>query len=930
MDARSLRDRTMPVLQPSERTESGFRRWIVRLLFALFFACSSAGLAVAAGLPVALVIGNSNYEKLPQNTQAAASALLISSSLRSLGYEVITAQDMTRDAMLRALREFSERAADAPLGLIYFSGYAAHLDGRDILLPVDTDPNLPALGFDSIGVDVVTQSTEGSGPGIVLLDVAAAIPDLGVRADPVAGPARGLAPGDELPSNMIFALTSSSGASDGPPSGPISIFAHEFADAVEQPGADIEHVLRRVALATRAGTNDAQQLTVTSSLLGPVVVNPDLSEAASVPQPSQSPSAPASSEAMEEILWRALIESRDEELLHAFIQRYPSSRYAPLAEMLLRQLEEANRASEQAAAAVEPAAGETQAPEPAKPVEPAVTEDVTRHPFLDAPATATPGIELVVTVGLTEEMMVDGVAVKPGTGSTVTAEGALAMRLAEPENGESWAIDADLIAPGFDAIEGSPLTQRFTLYRDGDSDFLRFRIMARDTANVLQRKLMVRFYQSGAFLGSASRTIAIVPAQAPPVEAAPAASSAMVVEAAPQAMAPTASRVSVGLASNITIAEPARVPDLDMTVHFENPADPRRADVYIHSPRLDGPVHSRFDLPDDMDGWLRSNYLQMVQFGERLRGADALTADATDASPEALRRRVISFAEGFGSELYQRYAPDAFKDVYRTLNADGGTLSIQITSNSPLIPWELMRPESADADGGFLGFTHRVARWAPRETAAQLDRPGDAVQFDGVAMVAPHYSGAANLPFQQAEMDALQKIRGFASEPGDYLSFEKLLKERPRQFIHFSGHGQVSDDAAGEPVFSILLEDEAVDPTTWRRISMSDSRERRPFYFFNACDTGGARVSAGFVRGWGATVLASGASGFIGGMWPLVDRSAAEFAADFYGLLDARIESEPVYVADLLRDVRRKFLETGDPTFLAYTYYGAANLTVSR
>ncbi|PZV33943.1 hypothetical protein [Mesorhizobium kowhaii] len=69
-------------------------------------------------------------------------------------------------------------------------------------------------------------------------------------------------------------------------------------------------------------------------------------------------------------------------------------------------------------------------------------------------------------------------------------------------------------------------------------------------------------------------------------------------------------------------------------------------------------------------------------------------------------------------------------------------------------------------------------------------------------------------------------------------------------------------------------------------------------------------------------------SGFIGGMWPLTDRAAAAFSSDFYGGISARLKDGPVYLAEMLQVVRKRFYETGDPTYLAYRFYGNANLQV--
>ena len=65
-------------------------------------------------------------------------------------------------------------------------------------------------------------------------------------------------------------------------------------------------------------------------------------------------------------------------------------------------------------------------------------------------------------------------------------------------------------------------------------------------------------------------------------------------------------------------------------------------------------------------------------------------------------------------------------------------------------------------------------------------------------------------------------------------------------------------------------------------------------------------------------------------MWPLTDRAAAAFSTDFYGGITARLKRGPVYLAGILQGVRKRFYETGDPTYLAYTFYGNANLQIVK
>ncbi|MBK8457284.1 MAG: CHAT domain-containing protein [Phyllobacteriaceae bacterium] len=536
---------------------------------------------------------------------------------------------------------------------------------------------------------------------------------------------------------------------------------------------------------------------------------------------------------------------------------------------------------------------------------------VVRHPYLDAPETIQPGERIAVTVALTLDPLTPGVTAKAAPGGKLTTEGALELPL--PADAESWPIDVDLIAPGFDAADGEPLQRRIVLYRDNDSDFARFDLTLRsDAVTGTTRRLAARFYHAGRFLGSAARPVVVAGNGQP---------------AQPSALS-SSGPMAQGEAIDLDVG--GSVPDMDVLVQFEDPARPRHAAVYIHSPHIAGAIVGSFDLPDDAVGWIEANYAQMVTLGSRLRSASSLTA-AADGDPAAQRKRIVAFAEGFGDQLYRRYTPREFRQVFVQLRAEKRLSSLLVSSNSPAFPWELVFAPGGDGEpGGFLGITYRIGRWTPRDDGGLSDRPGGEIVFNGVAAVAPHYAGRQALPFQQREIDALSALSGFDAIGGDYAAFEALVRDPVGRFVHFSGHGAIGDPLAGEAPFAILLEDERIDPTTWRRIAGAADPARRPFYFFNACDSGAAKVMGGFVQGWGATVLESGAGGFIGGMWPLSDETAATFAAEYYARLVGGLAADRVRIADVLREVRRGFYATGDPTYLAYTFYGDPNLTVIR
>lgn len=559
------------------------------------------------------------------------------------------------------------------------------------------------------------------------------------------------------------------------------------------------------------------------------------------------------------------------------------------------------------------------------------TIEMVRHPTLDAPQEIVAGEEFTVSVALTEEQMTPEVTIKPGPDSEVTAEGALQFPM--PAAAEAWPIDIDLLAAGFDLVGEGTLSQRVMLYRVGDSDFARFTLKARPIREASKsRQLIARLYHGGKFLGSVARPVmvfrdgtAMAAAEPPKVESTPRTQPVGFLTIPASSKDGPWQQLATEVRFNNDDPEEA---DLEVTIQYSDPDTLGDGTIYINSRHIGRPIVDSFTTPEGMNDWLDSEYMRLVDLGLKVRSAVPLN-DESPRDPETQKRFTMKVAEGFGTELYRNYVPDAFKQVFWSLKKQGRLHSIQITSNSPVLPWELVRPEDEDGTpDGFLGINYRLARWTPRAEAGQLDRPLDEMAFTGVAAVAPAYDDNSELPFQKTEVEALSKLSGFRLVNGDFSSFEKLVGEVSTGFIHFSGHGEVNDLGTGSPVFAIKLLDQALDPTTWGALTFAPHDKGNPFFFFNACDTGRARSLGGFVQGWGPAILAKGASGFIGGMWPLTDRTAAAFSTSFYGDISEQMKGGPVYVAEVLQSVRKKFYETGDPTYLAYTFYGNTNLQV--
>ena len=92
--------------------------------------------ASAAGR-LALVVGNDTYENVPVLLKARNDARSMAQTLTSLGYDVISAEDMGRRAMSRALVELEGKITGGETVVFFFAGHGFAIDGTNYLLPVD-------------------------------------------------------------------------------------------------------------------------------------------------------------------------------------------------------------------------------------------------------------------------------------------------------------------------------------------------------------------------------------------------------------------------------------------------------------------------------------------------------------------------------------------------------------------------------------------------------------------------------------------------------------------------------------------------------------------------------------------------------------------------------------------------------------------------
>ncbi len=261
--------------------------------------CAMAVLAAAPAFAekrVALVIGNGAYTTSTTLKNPPADAVDISAALKSAGFAVTTLIDARREAMEKAVRDFGNALRDPDaVGLFYYSGHGAQVEGANYLLPVDADIQAQdELAYKAVNVEQMLAKMRSAGNrlNIVVLDAC--------RNNPFPGSTRsadkGLAVvGVKVPESIIvYATDPGAVAQDG--DGRNSPFTKAFITQLAVPGQEISVALRRVTGEVKELTRGAQTPWISTNYTsdfsfrpaggGFVAATPALSPAA----PSKTPS----------------------------------------------------------------------------------------------------------------------------------------------------------------------------------------------------------------------------------------------------------------------------------------------------------------------------------------------------------------------------------------------------------------------------------------------------------------------------------------------------------------------------------------------------------------------------------------------------------------------------------------------------------------
>jgi hypothetical protein len=284
---------------------------------------------------VALIIGNSAYEKVTRLANPPNDAALLADTLKSVGFDSV---DLRRDLkiaeMRRALRDFVETSRDADVAVVYYAGHGIEVDGVNYLIPVDavlerdTDIYDEAMSLERVLVAVEPARKLR----LVILDACRDSPFARSMKRTIAARSigRGLAKVEPAGNNTLIAFASKAGtaAADGDERN--SPFTSALAKHLTKPGLDLRKAFGYVRDDVLKSTGNRQEPYLYGSLGGDDVSLVPPGPASTGPEPDPQTAVRRDYELALQLATRDGWE--------AFLSQYPNGFYANLAKGQLKKI----------------------------------------------------------------------------------------------------------------------------------------------------------------------------------------------------------------------------------------------------------------------------------------------------------------------------------------------------------------------------------------------------------------------------------------------------------------------------------------------------------------------------------------------------------------------------------------------------------------
>lgn len=354
----------------------------------------------------------------------------------------------------------------------------------------------------------------------------------------------------------------------------------------------------------------------------------------------------------------------------------------------------------------------------------------------------------------------------------------------------------------------------------------------------------------------------------------------------------------------------ARAPHPDLVLRITTQNNQLRYDLHFADVRF-------LSLPGET---LRSDP-ETFRYG-LIRRMERLAEQARERGDPAILQRAL---EREGRNLYKDLFSADMRREYRRFWREVRT--IQIISDEPWLPWELIKPYDDDGellDHDFLCMQFDLARWCDPAPA-----PRAIIPVRSLAVVAPTDSGLAAAQQEREDLQRLALARGLTdltpALPTRQAVLEELLEGSARVDLwHFACHGDFDGRRPADASLE-LQNRELLTPADLNGPAQTRLKRDQPLVVFNACRVGQSGLALTGMGGWAKVLVQDcGVGAFLAPMWEVTDSLSLSFAAAFY---QATREAPGRTLAEAVSAARHAVRRQAphDPTWLAYALYAHPN-----
>jgi hypothetical protein len=313
-----------------------FKRFVplVAAIGGVFLAMVLAADAARAEKRVALVVGNSNYQTVPQLPNPSRDATAVAKMFRDAGFETVdTLINVGNLEFKRAIRKFETIADQADIAVVYYAGHGVEISGVNYLIPVDARLASDRDSEDeAIPLERLVASADGAKRlRLIVLDACRDNPFVKSmrreRKTATRAVSAGLGKVEPTSTDTLIAYAAKAGSTADDGAGLHSPFTTAVLKNLTVPGLDVRLAFGRVRDEVLKMTDSRQEPFVYGSLGGGNI--------ALVPAPAKAPEASANDIKADYELVQKIGSKRAWEV---FLGTHPTGFYADLARAQIEAL----------------------------------------------------------------------------------------------------------------------------------------------------------------------------------------------------------------------------------------------------------------------------------------------------------------------------------------------------------------------------------------------------------------------------------------------------------------------------------------------------------------------------------------------------------------------------------------------------------------